>query len=83
MSEKTLPLATVAASSGVVLFVKIGIHTDKLTGILGSKILAVLAVNVLAGVFSVAIALLSWNLYQKQWLKLKDLPFLNRQAEAA
>lgn len=67
----------------MILFVKIGIHTDKLTGILGSKILAVLAVNVLAVVFSVAIALLSWNLYEKQWLKLKDLPFLNRQAETA
>lgn len=66
----------------MILFVKIGIHTDKLTGVLGSKFLAVLAVNVLAAAFSVAIALLSWNLYEKQWLKLKDLPFLNRQAES-
>ena len=66
----------------MILFGKIGIHTDRLTGILGNKLLAVLAVNGLAFAFSIAIALASWNLYEKHWLKLKDLSFLQREAEA-
>jgi peptidoglycan/LPS O-acetylase OafA/YrhL len=66
----------------MILFVKIGIHTDRLTGILGNKFLAVVAVNGLAFAFSIAIALASWNLYEKHWLKLKDLSFLQREAEA-
>jgi peptidoglycan/LPS O-acetylase OafA/YrhL len=66
----------------MILYGKIGIHTDKLTGVLGSKVLAVLAVNALGLSVSVAIALVSWNLYEKQWLKLKELPVMRRAAEA-
>jgi peptidoglycan/LPS O-acetylase OafA/YrhL len=66
----------------MILFVKLGIHSDHLTGVLGNKFLAAVAVNGLAFAFSIAIALASWNLYEKQWLKLKDLPFLHREAEA-
>jgi peptidoglycan/LPS O-acetylase OafA/YrhL len=66
----------------MILFVKIGIHTDRLSGVLGNKVLAVLVMNGLAFAVSIAIALLSWNLYEKQWLKLKELPFLHREAEA-
>ena len=66
----------------MILFVKVGIHTDRLTGVLGNKVLAVVVMNGLAFAVSIAIALLSWNLYEKQWLKLKELPFLHREAEA-
>jgi peptidoglycan/LPS O-acetylase OafA/YrhL len=43
--------------------------------------LAVLLVNVIAFAMSIAIALVSWNLFEKQWLKLKYLPFLQREDE--
>ncbi len=66
----------------MILYAKVGIHTDRLTGVLGSKLLAVLAVNGMAFAVSIVIALLSWNLYEKQWLKLKDLPLLQRAAES-
>jgi len=66
----------------MILFVKIGIQSDRLTGVLGNKMLAVLVMNGLAFAVSISIALLSWNLYEKQWLKLKELPFLHREAEA-
>jgi peptidoglycan/LPS O-acetylase OafA/YrhL len=66
----------------MIALVKAGIHTDKLTGALGSKLLAIITVNAVAFAGPIAIALLSWHLYEKHWLKLKDLSFLQREAEA-
>ena len=66
----------------IALGAKIGLHSDRLAGILGNRFLAVVAVNGIAFAISIVIALASWNLFEKQFLKLKDLPFLQRVAEA-
>ncbi len=63
----------------VVFFAKLGLRSDRLTGLLQNKLLAVVAVNGIAFAASIAVALASWNLFEKQWLKLKDLPFLQRE----
>jgi len=65
-----LPLIVIAA--------KVGLHSDRLTEVLGNTFAAIVAVNAIAFIIAIAIALASWNLYEKQWLKLKDLPFLQR-----
>lgn len=65
----------------IILMAKIGLRSDKLTGILGSKVLAIVAVNGIAFAVAIVIALASWNLFEKHWLKLKDLPFLQRVSE--
>jgi peptidoglycan/LPS O-acetylase OafA/YrhL len=53
-----------------------GIDSDHLTVVLGSKLLAVLAVNGIAFSIATVLAYLSWHLFEKQFLKLKDLPAL-------
>jgi peptidoglycan/LPS O-acetylase OafA/YrhL len=63
----------------IVVFAKIGMNSDHLTKLLHHKLLAVVAVNGAAFAATIAIALVSWNLFEKQWLKLKDLPFLRRE----
>jgi peptidoglycan/LPS O-acetylase OafA/YrhL len=63
----------------IVFFAKIGLHSDRLTERLHNQLLAVVAVNGIAFAATIAISLASWNLFEKQWLKLKDLPFLRRQ----
>jgi peptidoglycan/LPS O-acetylase OafA/YrhL len=65
-----LPLIVIAA--------KVGLHSDRLTEVLGNRFAAIVAVNAIAFIIAIAIALASWNLFEKQWLKLKDLPFLQR-----
>ena len=64
----------------IMLIVKIGLRSDKLAEILGNKLLAVIAVNGIAFATAIAVALASWHLFEKQWLKLKDLSFLQRVA---
>jgi peptidoglycan/LPS O-acetylase OafA/YrhL len=63
----------------IVVLVRMGIYSDHLTNRLHSKFLAVVAVNGIAFGASIAVALLSWNLYEKHWLKLRDLSFLRRE----
>lgn len=65
----------------IVVGAKIGLHSDRLAAVLGNKFLAIVAVNGIAFVIAIAIALASWNLFEKHWLKLKDLPFLRREAD--
>jgi peptidoglycan/LPS O-acetylase OafA/YrhL len=65
-----LPLIVIAA--------KVGLRSDRLTEVLGNKFAAIVAVNGVAFVIAIAIALASWHLFEKHWLKLKDLPFLQR-----
>ncbi len=62
----------------IIVGAKIGLHSDRLAAVLGNKLLAIIAVNGIAFLIAVAIALASWNLFEKHWLKLKDLPFLQR-----
>ena len=63
----------------LVVFEKTGIHSNNLMKYLPNKFLAVLAVNGFALVVTIAIAFASWHLFEKHWLKLKDLPFLQRE----
>ena len=60
----------------IVVFAKVGLRSDNLTEILGNKFLAIVALNAIVFAAAIVIALASWNLFEKHWLKLKDLPFL-------
>jgi len=62
----------------IIIGAKIGLHSDRLAAVLGNKFLGILAVNGIAFLITIAIALASWNLFEKHWLKLKGLPFLQR-----
>jgi len=53
-----------------------GIDSDRLTLVLGSKLLGVLALNAIAFSIATLLAFLSWHLFEKQFLKLRDLPAL-------
>lgn len=59
----------------IVVFAKVGLRSDKLTEILGNKFLAIVALNGIVFAAATVIALASWHLFEKHWLKLKDLPF--------
>jgi peptidoglycan/LPS O-acetylase OafA/YrhL len=50
-----------------------GFNGDKLTGILNSRIWAAVTVNIVAFVVAVCIALASWHLFEKHFLRLKDV----------
>jgi peptidoglycan/LPS O-acetylase OafA/YrhL len=63
----------------IVFFTKFGLNSDHFVHKLHNQLLAILAVNAIAFAMSIAVALVSWNLYEKQWLKLKDLPILRRE----
>ena len=67
----------------IVFFAKLGLNNDHFVHILHNRFLAVLAVNAIAFAMSIAVALLSWNIYEKQWLKLKHLPILRREESVA
>ena len=43
-----------------------------------NELLAILAINAIGFAASIAVAFASWHLYEKQWLKLKNLPMLHR-----
>lgn len=66
-----------------------GVQSDHLARILKSRLLAILAVNGIGFSLAILIALLSWHLFEKQLLKLKELPALQyitahkRSAEVA
>jgi peptidoglycan/LPS O-acetylase OafA/YrhL len=62
-----------------VVFAKAGLNSTHLAGKLHSELLAVLAVDAAAFAASIVIAFLSWHLYEKQWLKLKNLRGLRRE----
>lgn len=63
----------------VVFFSKAGLNGDRLFHLLHNKLLAILALNGVAFAVTIGVSLASWNLFEKQWLKLKDLPFLRRE----
>jgi len=63
----------------IVVFAKAGLNSTHLAGKLHSELLAVLAVDAAAFAASIVIAFLSWHLYEKQWLKLKNLRGLRRE----
>ena len=58
---------------------KAGLNRAHLVGKLHSELLSVLAVDGVAFAVSIMIAFASWHLYEKQWLKLKDLRSLRRE----
>jgi peptidoglycan/LPS O-acetylase OafA/YrhL len=60
----------------ILALVSRGIDSDHLTLKLGSKLLAVLAVNTIALSIATVLAYLSWHLFEKHFLKLRDLPAL-------
>jgi peptidoglycan/LPS O-acetylase OafA/YrhL len=60
----------------VVFLAKAGVDSSRLTTVLHNEFLAILVVNGLVFTATIAIAVASWNLFEKQWLKLKELPFL-------
>jgi peptidoglycan/LPS O-acetylase OafA/YrhL len=57
----------------ILALVRVGVNSANLTRLLGSKILAVLAIYVVVFVLVVLISLTSWHLFEKHFLKLKDL----------
>jgi peptidoglycan/LPS O-acetylase OafA/YrhL len=63
----------------IVIFAKAGLNSTHLATRLHSELRSVLAVNGVALAVSIMIALASWHLYEKQWLKLKDLRGLQRE----
>ncbi len=63
----------------IVIFAKAGLNADHLATLLHSRVLSVLTVDGVAGAVSITIALASWHLYEKQWLKLKHLKGLQRR----
>lgn len=67
----------------VLHFAKIGLHTDKLAATMPHKFLAIATVNGISFAASIAIALLSWHLFEKHWLKLKDIPFFQHASMGA
>ena len=63
----------------IVIFAKAGLNSAHLAGKLHSELLSVLAVDGVAFAVSIMISFLSWHLFEKQWLKLKDLRGLRRE----
>ncbi len=63
----------------IVVLAKAGLNRTHLVGKLHSELLSVLVVDGVAFAVSIMIAFASWHLYEKQWLKLKDLQSLRRE----
>jgi peptidoglycan/LPS O-acetylase OafA/YrhL len=64
----------------IVIFAKAGLNRAHLVGKLHSELLSVLVVDVVALSASLMIAFASWHLYEKQWLKLKNVRGLRRES---
>ena len=62
----------------IVVFAKAGLNCGHLVPLLHSELLSVAAVDGIALAVSIAVAMASWHLYEKQWLKLKNLRALQR-----
>lgn len=63
----------------ITFFAKAGLDSDRLFRLLHSQLLAIVVLNLIAFAATIAVSLASWNLFEKHWLKLKDLPFLRRE----
>ncbi|HVT96124.1 MAG TPA: acyltransferase [Acidobacteriaceae bacterium] len=63
----------------IVVLARAGLNSAHLAGKLHSQLLAVLAVDGIALAVSTMIAYASWHLYEKQWLKLKNLHGMQRE----
>jgi peptidoglycan/LPS O-acetylase OafA/YrhL len=63
----------------IVILARAGLNSAHLAGKLHSQLLAVLAVDGIALAVSIMIAYASWHLYEKQWLKLKNLQGMQRE----
>jgi len=57
----------------ILALVRVGVNSANLTRILGSKILAVLSIYVVVFALVILISLTSWRLFEKHFLKLKEL----------
>ena len=57
----------------ILVLVRVGVNSGNLTRLLGSKILAVLAIYVVVLVLVVLLSLTSWHLFEKHFLRLKEL----------
>lgn len=62
----------------IVILAKAGLNCTHLVTKLHSELLSVLTVDGVAFAVSITIAFASWHLYEKQWLRLKDLRSLRR-----
>ncbi|HZZ39684.1 MAG TPA: acyltransferase [Acidobacteriaceae bacterium] len=61
----------------IAVLAKAGFSSDRLAHRLHTnEFVGVLAINAIGFAASLAVALASWHLYEKQWLKLKNLPAL-------
>lgn len=67
----------------IVVFAKIGLNCDHLVRILHSELLSLIAINCVGFAVSITVAFASWHLYEKQWLKLKDLRGLQRPDQSS
>jgi len=67
----------------ILILAKMGLNADHLVGRLHGRLVAIAAVNGIAFGSSVLIALVSWNVLEKQFLKLKELPALTFSDEEA
>jgi peptidoglycan/LPS O-acetylase OafA/YrhL len=56
----------------IVLVTRLGVTGDILSRMLGSELGGIIAMNGIVFATSIVIALMSWNLFEKQWLKLKN-----------
>ncbi|HEX3570406.1 MAG TPA: acyltransferase [Acidobacteriaceae bacterium] len=63
----------------IVVFAKAGLNRPHLVAKLHNELLSVLIVDSVALAVSIMIAYASWHLYEKQWLKLRDLRGLRRE----
>lgn len=67
----------------MVVSAKMGLNCRHLVRLLHSELLSVLAVNGIAFALSIAVAFASWHLYEKQWLKLKNVRGLQRPEQVS
>ncbi|MGD0155194.1 MAG: acyltransferase [Terracidiphilus sp.] len=62
----------------ITFLAKAGLNSNRLLRLTHNEFLAILAINAIGFAASIAVAFASWHLYEKQWLKLKNLPMLHR-----
>ena len=62
----------------MLVMVRVGMNSEKLTKVLGNKAAAIIAINAAGFSTSILAALVSWHLYEKHFLKWKDSFSLSR-----
>jgi peptidoglycan/LPS O-acetylase OafA/YrhL len=61
----------------IVLLIASGWGVDRFTHVLGHRSIAIVALHCIALGLSITVSLISWNLLEKQFLKLKRVPMFN------